>query len=97
MEMYVKIREVLPIATRNYEDKNGQPQVFKSKGFVLQNGNNAFYCEAKNKYAETLELRQFDLTQWHVADFNISTRKYAGNDGRDRFSNEVELQRLNIV
>lgn len=97
MEMYVKIAEVHQLAQRNYEDKNGQPQIFKSKGFILHNGNNAFYCEAKGKYAEVLESRAFDKSQWHVADFNISVRRFTDSNGNERFSNEVELQRLNVL
>ena len=97
MEMYVKIKEVMPMRTHSYEDKNGQPQVFKAKGFVLYNGNNSFYCEAKHKYAEQLEQRSFDLTQWYVADYNVSMRRYNGSNGEERFSNDVELQRINLV
>lgn len=97
MEMYVKIAEVRPLAQHTYEDRNGQPQVFKSKGFVLHNGSNSFYCEAKGKYAELLETRQFNQTQWYVADYNVSMRRYNDNNGNERFSNEVELQRINLV
>lgn len=97
MEMYVKIKEVMPMRTHSYEDKSGQPQVFKAKGFVLYNGNNSFYCEAKHKYAEQLEQRSFDLTQWYVADYNVNMRRYNGSNGEERFSNDVELQRINLV
>lgn len=97
MEMYVKINDVLPLEQHTYEDKNGQPQIFKHKGFVLHNGNNAFYCEAKGRYAETLETREFSTTLWHVADFNISIRRYTDGNGNERIVNEIELQRLNVV
>ena len=97
MEMYVKIAEVRPLAQYTYEDRNGQPQVFKSKGFVLHNGSNSFYCEAKHKYAEQLEQRSFDLTQWYVADYNVNMRRYNDSNGEERFSNDVELHRINLV
>lgn len=97
MEKYVKISQILPIEQYTYEDKNGQQQIFKHKGFVLHNGNNAFFCEAKGRYAETLESRTYDTTQWYVADFNISIRRYSDRDGNNRISNEIELTRLNLV
>ena len=97
MEMYVKIAEVRPLAQHTYEDKNGQPIVFKSKGFVFHNGNNSFYCEAKGKYAEVLEQREFNLSQWYVADYNVSMRRYNDSNGEERFSNDVELHRINLV
>ena len=45
MEKLVMIREQLPLQERNYTDRNGQPQVFASVGFVLTDGTDTFYAE----------------------------------------------------
>lgn len=95
--MYVKIIKVCALTVRNYTDRNGQPQIFKSKGFLLSNGNNMLYAEATSTYAEKLEARTFDLTQWHVVDINISVREYTDKDGVSRCSNEITLTRINNV
>lgn len=97
MEVYVKIIEVCPIVQSDYVDKNGQPQIYKSKGFVLHNGNNSVFCEAKGRYAEVLESRAFSKEQWYVADFNINCRTYKDKAGETRYSNDVELTRLNVI
>jgi hypothetical protein len=97
MEMYCKIQKVLPLAQRNYTDRDGQPQVFKSKGFILTNGLNEVYAEATGKYAEALEGRALDTTQFHVADLRFRQRSYADKDGVMHYNTEVELTRLNVV
>ena len=93
--MYVKIKQVLPLQQRTYTDRNGQTQVFKSKGFLLTNGNNDVYAEAIGNTAERYEQRTFDFTQHHVADLNIAVREYTDKDGVTRYSNEITLTRLN--
>ena len=95
--MYVKIVKVLPLVQRTYTDRNGQTQVFKSKGFLLSNGINNLYAEAIGNTAERYEQRTFDFSQHHVADLNISVREYTDKDGVVRYSNEIQLTRLNVL
>ena len=48
MEKLVMIKEQLALSERNYTDRNGQPQVFASVGFVLTDGIDTFYAEVNN-------------------------------------------------
>ena len=44
--MVVRINEVRQIKAHEYTDRQGQKQVFKSKGFILQVSEGSIYAEA---------------------------------------------------
>ena len=95
--MYVKITKIMPLNQRQYVDKSGEQQLWKSKGFLLSNGLNEIYAEASGGYAEKLEQRQFDPTQHYVADLRFRVSEYTDKDGNVRYRNDVELTRLNVL
>lgn len=95
--MIAKITEVFPMVERNYTDKNGLAQTFKSKGFLFMTSNGSFYGEAVQEWAEHWERQ--NLKKNHCVDVNPSMRyrEYKDANGVTRFSNEVTIANMILL
>lgn len=95
--MIAKITEVFPLVERNYTDKNGLAQTFKSKGFLFMTSCGSFYGEAVQEWAEHWERQ--NLKKNHCVDVNPSMRyrEYKDGNGLTRFSNEVTIANMILL
>lgn len=54
MNNLMTIKKMFPIRDRAYTDRQGQPQVFTSQGFLLTDGLNTVYAETTGQYAKAV-------------------------------------------
>ena len=93
MERLVSIQQQFPLQERSYVDRNGQNQVFASRGFVMTTGIETFYAEAIGDYARSLP-QQFDQNVMHSLQAQLSVRDFRDKDGNTRYQTEVRIIKL---
>lgn len=91
---YVSILSQFPLVERQYVDRNGQPQVFASRGFILGDGINTLYAEMQGDLARATANIQYDQAVLHSALLQTTMRDYRDKDGNVRYSNEVRILKL---
>ena len=89
MEKTVVIVEQLPLQERSYTDRNGQPQVFASRGFVLTDGIDTFYAEMTGDKARTCP--EMDKSKLHSVQCQLQERSYTDKDGVLHHATEVRI------
>ena len=92
MEKTVLIVEQLPLQERSYNDRNGQPQVFASRGFVLTDGIDTFHAQATGNLAQALQ--PLDPNVLHMVQCHISHRTF---DRTDKRTGEVTVGHENVI
>lgn len=93
MERLVSIQQQFPLQERSYVDRNGQNQVFASRGFVMTTGIETFYAEVTGDYARSLP-QQFDQNVMHSLQAQLSVRDFRDKDGNTRYQTEVRIIKL---
>jgi len=94
MEKFVQIIQSFPFQEREYTDRNGQKQVFASRGFILTDGIDHFYAEMTGDYARSMKDVYPDTTILHRVQMVMSTREYKDKEGDSRFSNDIRIVKL---
>lgn len=94
MEKLVSVLQQFPLQERQYLDREGQNQVFASRGFVLSTGIDTFYAEMTGDYARSQAAVQFDPAVMHMAQMQTSVREYKDKEGNTRYSNEIRITKL---
>lgn len=92
MEKLVSIQQQLPLVERQYTDRQGQPQVFASRGFVLSDGVDTFYAEAVGDMARSMP--QYDPAVMHHAQCQMSLREYEDKNGTKHWQTEVRIVKM---
>lgn len=92
MEKLVTIVEQLPLQQRQYQDKNGDNQVFKSVGFIMTDGVDKFYGEVVGNRAESCE--EYDKSVAHAVQGRFRCREYQDKNGNKRYENVFEISAL---
>lgn len=95
--MFVQIANVLPMQSHEYTDRQGQTQVFRSKGFLLQTEDGQVYAEAVQDTAISLEEKTIEVGMCAFARLSFSARTYKTSQGEERVSNEVTIQKLTLI
>ena len=88
MEKTFRIKMVLPIHDRRYQDQQGQQKVFTSLGVVLTDGVDTIFAEATGDYARSLvgQLKEGDMVR---AQLSMSVRDWKDQQGQARYENRV--------
>lgn len=95
--MVAKIVKVFPMNKRDYTDRQGQQQVFKSKGFVLHDGRSSYYAEAVQETAESIDalpLKDGDVVSVHMT---CAAREYKTSADVVRYSNEYTISNMMML
>lgn len=95
--MLVKFISIQPMSEREYTDRLGNKQVFKSKGFTMQTSDGTIYAEAVQELAES--LNKLDIKSGDCAMIQLSSvaREYTTQSGEKRVSNEFTLRQLFMI
>lgn len=95
--MVAKIQKVFQLASRQYTDRQGQTQVFKSKGFILRTGDGNIYAEAVQEQAE--QLNSLDIKEGDCAFVQLSSvaRSYKTSNNEERWSNEFTIRQMEMI
>lgn len=95
--MLVQIIKVWALEAHEYTDRNGQNQVFKSKGFTMRIGEGSFYAEAVGDNAEALDKLDIHPQDTAFVQVSLRAREYKSQNGTERVSNEVTIQQMYMV
>lgn len=95
--MLVKFTSIYPLSEREYTDRLGNKQVFKSKGFMMQTSDGTLYAEAVQELAES--LNKLDIKNGDCAMIQLSSvaREYTTQSGEKRVSNEFTLRQVFMI
>lgn len=94
MEKLMFISKVSPVEERSYTDRNGQPAVFTSRGFLLTDGIDTIYAEATGDYAKSIASRTFDPASAHAVQMSFIAREWKDKDGATHYSNDARIIRI---
>lgn len=95
--MVVRINEVRPIEAHEYTDRQGQQQVFKSKGFILQASEGSIYAEAFGDLAEGLDKLEIKNGDCVLVQLSCNARAYTTKDGVSRVTNEFAITKMILL
>lgn len=95
--MVAKVIKVFPITSREYTDRMGQKQVFKSKGFIIYAGEGNIYAEAVQETATTLEELNIQEGEPVFVQLSYVAREYKDSNGLTRYSNEVTIRQMLVI
>lgn len=94
MELQVKINQILPVERREYQKKDGSTGEWISRGFILGNGVDNFYCEVSGEQA-LQDVTALNLDEWRTARVNLSFRPYDDKkENKTKFIVSLELKGL---
>ncbi len=94
MEKLVQVVQALPFQEREYKDRNGQKQMFASRGFLLTDGVDYFYAEMTGDYARLMKDLYPDTHIWHRVQMQMSAREFKDKEGNVRYTNEIRIIKL---
>lgn len=89
--MLVKIVKVFPFVAREYTNREGRTDLFKTKGFTFTDGQSTIFAEAVQQTAEYLESLQLVEGNVGNANFTFRARSYSDTKGAERNATEVTL------
>lgn len=95
--MVAKIIEVFPAVERQYQDREGRTQTFKSKGFIFMTADASFYAEAVQEWAshwETQKVKKGICVDVHPT---WRYREYKDANGVARYSNECTITNMVVL
>ena len=95
--MVVRINEVRPIEAHEYTDRQGQQQVFKSKGFILQASEGSIYAESFGDLAEGLDKLEIKSGDCALVQLSCNARTYTTKDGASRVTNEFTITKMTLL
>lgn len=95
--MLVQIIKVWALEAHEYTDRQGQKQVFKSKGFTVRMGEGTFYAEAVGDNAEALDKLDIHPQDTAFVQISLRAREYKSQNGTERVSNEVTIQQMYMI
>lgn len=95
--MLVKFIAVQPISEREYTDRLGNKQVFKSKGFTMQTSDGTLYAEAVQELAESLNKMEIKSGDCALVQLSSVAREYTTQSGEKRVSNEFTLRQVAML
>lgn len=95
--MVVRINEVRHIEAHEYTDRQGQQQVFKSKGFILQVSEGSIYAEAFGDLAEGLDRLEIKIGDCALVQLSCNARTYTTKEGVERVTNEFTITKMTML
>lgn len=95
--MVAKVIKVFPLDSREYTDRQGQSQVFKSKGFILHDGFSSFYAEAIQGDAESIEALNVPDSAIVSVHMICQAREYKTKNDAVKYANEFTIQRMMLL
>lgn len=95
--MLVKFTSIYPISEREYTDRMGNKQVFKSKGFMMQTSDGTLYAEAVQELAESLNKLDIKVGDCAMIQLSSVAREYTTQSGEKRVSNEFTLRQVFMI
>lgn len=95
MEIIATLKEVSPLVTRTYKDKEGENRNITVKGFTFRRGRDTFYAEAYEDLARQLDGDKHETGDAYVMNVELNARTWPTKDGEQRTDTRLTLRSLN--
>lgn len=89
----MKIELIQPIQDRQYLDQQGQQRVFTSLGFVLTDGIDTIFAEARGDYARSL-VGQLNVGDTVRVQLSMSARDWKDQQGQTRYEDRAYINAM---
>lgn len=87
----------MPVISRNYTDRMGANQEFRSMGLIVDTGNGTMFVEAVQELCAELEKLQLKSGDCALIQVASVARDYKTSSGETRYSNEFTIKRFVLV
>lgn len=95
--MITTLVQALPLVIREYTDRQGQTQIFKSKGFIFDDGQSSIYAEAVQEWAQRHEDYPVPVGSSVIIHPVCRCRSWKDNNNVEHYSNEFTIQNIKKV
>ncbi len=95
MELICRILKQHPLQTRQYTDRNGQPQSITTMGFSLVSGADTLYAELTDEKA--VKCGTCDPTFFYKVDLSMRAEQWNDNQGNTRYSTRLYINRIAML
>lgn len=92
--MVTTLVQALPLVSREYTDRQGQSQIFKSKGFIFDDGQSTIYAEAVQEWAQRYEDYPIENGSTVIIYPVCRCRSWEDNNKVTHYSNEFTIQNI---
>ena len=98
MEIICRIADQGPVQEREYTTQQGMKDSFASMPFILQSGDDSFFCEMVQEQARK-QARQEPLSRdyYYKATVAVTARPWQDQQGQTRYENRLTLTRLAVL
>lgn len=99
METIVRIKEVLPISTVEYQSREtGKTEILHKKNYVVKEGDQSYMIEAQGRLAELLEQNQaLGIGSLCLLTARIYTREFLTRDNQRGWATDIIIKSLSIL
>lgn len=91
--MVAKIIKVFPLVEREWTGRDGQSQVFKSKGILFFDGQ-SYYGEALQEKATEIEDMKLQSGEVALINWENKARSYKDSKSVERITNEITIKNV---
>lgn len=95
MELICRIIEQGALTTRQYTDRQGQPQTFVSMPFVLASGADTFFCEMTGE--DATKCGSFDPKYYYKASLSARVTSFQSQQGDTVKKTSLYLNRISVL
>ncbi len=95
MELICRILKQHPLQSRQYTDRQGQPQVFTAMGLNLASGPDTFYAELTGEQAT--RCGQLNSDYYYKADLSARAETWQDSQGQERNGTRLYVNRITIL
>lgn len=95
MELICRILKQHPLQTRQYNDRNGQPQTFTAVGLNLASGTDTFYAEITGEQA--VKCATMSQDHYYKADLSARAETWQDKNGEERNGTRLYVNRISIL
>ena len=92
MEHTAIVKQMFPLRERPYTDRNGQQQVMRSRGYLLDFGLDTVYAEQLGE--DALQEPKLDHSKLVHVSLYYNARKWTDKNGEERWENQAVIKRL---
>ena len=92
MELICRILKQHPLQTRQYTDRNGQPQTFTSVGLNLASGTDTLYAEITGEQAVKCATMSQDY--YYKVDLSARAETWTDQQGQERNGTRLYVNRI---
>lgn len=93
MEKLLTIQQILPVNERDYVDRQGQKNIFVSRGLIVTDGVDSIYAELIGDNARRTDIAEGVTAMMQMV---CTARKWEDKNHNARYSNEITINKIGL-